>query len=135
MRRRDFLKTVPAVPIAAGSWNDAWAAEFPGKMPPRALFPTPADGAAVGINPPGFAWWRAQGAASYRLIITGGDARPVYQSGAVPDPVHLPNRTLPPGDYRWDVEALDAAGKVIARRGAWKFTMPAGVPQLAWEDP
>lgn len=25
----------------------------------------------MGINPPGFGWWRAKGASSYRLIVRG----------------------------------------------------------------
>lgn len=137
--RRKFLTAVPAA--VAGwtylrpDWAEAGAAsQFPVKQPPRALFSTPADGAVAALNPPGFAWWRAPGAAAYRIQIMLG-SRPVYSSGGLPDPVHLPTRTLPPGSYSWDVEALDAQGLVIARRGVQRFTIPAGLPELPWEDP
>lgn len=116
-------------------WVGAAAGEFPATQPERALFPTPLDGATVGINPPGFAWWRAPGAASYRLTIVDAAGRAVYQASDLIDPVHLPSRTLTPGDYGWDVEALDKQGRVMARCGRQRFTIPAGVPELRWEDP
>jgi hypothetical protein len=123
--RRRFLQAA-ALPLTARPSIPA----FPDRQSPRALFPTPADRATVAINPPGFAWWRAPGAAQYRLVIPG-----VYQSPLLPDPVHLPSVTLPAGEHRWDVEACDASGKVVARRGIWRFTVPNGVPDLPWQDP
>lgn len=110
------------------------AGEFPAKQAERALFPTPPDGATVGINPPGFAWWRAPGAAAYRLVILDSAGRQVYEAGGMADPVHLPSRVLPPGEYAWDVEALDKQGRAIASRGRQRFTIPSGVPELPWED-
>lgn len=128
--RRAFLAGIPAASLPG--WGAA--VEFPSTAPPRALFPQPADGAAAGINPPGFGWWRARGAASYRLTVSSG-GRTVYQAAGLKDPVHLPDRVLPPGGYTWDVEALDRAGNVVARRGAWKFRVPAGLVELPWQDP
>jgi hypothetical protein len=118
-------------------WLPGSAAEvrFPGQQAERALFPTPADGAAPAVNPPGFAWWRAPGAAAYRLVIRDASGRAAYETAGLPDPVHLPPRTLAPGDYTWDVEACDAAGKTLARRGAWKFHLEKGLPELPWVDP
>lgn len=138
--RRDFLKTVP---LAVAGWTylrpewaeAAAAAEFPGAQPARALFPTPPDGAAVGINPPGLAWWRAPGAKAYRVVISSPSGRAVYEAGGLPDPVHLPSRTLAPGPYTWQVEALDGQGQVLARRGAQRFSVVAKLPELPWEDP
>ncbi len=95
----------------------------------------PTDGAEVAVTPPGFAWWRAAGASAYRLIIREEGGRTVYESEPHPDPVHLPSRALPPGTYSWDVEALDAHGRTLARRGWWRFRIPKGVPELVWEDP
>lgn len=95
----------------------------------------PTDGAEVAVTPPGFAWWRAAGASAYRLIIREEGGRTVYESEPHPDPVHLPSRALPPGTYSWDVEALDAHGRALARRGWWRFRIPKGVPELVWEDP
>ena len=108
---------------------------FPKSPPDRALFPCPADGMTVGVNPPGFAWWPAGGAASYRLTVQDSRGRVVYEGRTDKDPVHLPSRAFPSGEYQWDVEALDGKGNSIAKRGVWKFTIPEGVPELPWEDP
>ncbi len=140
--RRKFLKAIPA----AAGWSylrpgsvlldvAQAATTFPSTQPPRTLFPTPADGATVGINPPGFAWWRAPGAAAYRIRITQPNGRVAHVAEGMVDPVHLPAGTLPPGEYRWEVEALDAQGQVLALRGAQRFIIPGDVPQLAWESP
>ncbi len=102
---------------------------LPPRQAARALFPCPADGARAAINPPGFAWWRAPGA-GYRLTIQNAAGRVVYHSTPLPDPVHLPSQTLPPGGYHWDVEACDTQGRVLARRGIWRITVPAGPPEL-----
>ncbi len=129
--RRAFLASVPAASFPA------WGAEagFPSTAPARALFPQPADGAEAAINPPGFGWWRAAGAVSYRLMVSTASGKSAYEAAGLKDPVHLPDRVLPPGDYTWDVEALDAAGKVLARRGAWRFRVPKGLIELPWRDP
>ena len=121
--RRAFLASVPAASFPA--WGAATG--FPSTAPVRALFPQPADGAEAAINPPGFGWWRAAGAAAYRLIVRTASGKSAYEAAGLKDPVHLPDRALPPGDYTWDVEALDAAGKVLARRGAWRFRVPKGL--------
>jgi hypothetical protein len=82
----------------------------------------------------GFAWWRAQGAASYRLVVRDGAGKTACEAANLKDPVHLPDRILAPGEYRWDVEALDSNSAVVARRGEWRFRVPKRVPELAWED-
>ena len=123
----------------AGGAPAIWAAPaaaFPGGPPSeRVLFPQPADGAAAAINPPGFAWWRAQGAARYRLSIRDRAGRKVYESPLLENPVHLPSSVLPPGEYSWDVEACNAAGDALARRGAWRFQVPGGLREFPWQDP
>ncbi|MEK7408073.1 MAG: DUF4962 domain-containing protein [Acidobacteriota bacterium] len=130
--RRVFLRAVPAAPLA---WAPAAAAAFPDRQPARALFAQPPERAAASINPPGFAWWRAQGASTYRLLVRNAAGKTVYEAADLTDPVHLPARTLEPGDYRWDVEACDPSGTVLARRGEWRFRVPKGLPELPWEDP
>lgn len=123
-----------------GSWLiPAWEQQaaspvFPPVPAARALFPCPAEGAVCDVNPPGFAWWRAQGAAAYRLIVRNGAGATVLQSPALPDPVHVPDHLLPSGDYTWDVEALDAKSAVMATRGRWKFSVSANAVPMPWQD-
>ena len=42
---------------------------------------------------------------SYRLRIEDESGSSVYQSGLLGDPVHIPNKVLPAGNYRWFVDA------------------------------
>jgi len=126
--RRTFLAAA-----ATPGWS--WQQAFPSRQPERALFMQPPDGAEAAINPPGFAWWRVPGAAAYRLLIRNAAGRTIYESGPLADPLHLPTRAFPPGEYAWDVEALEAAGKPVARRGWWRFRLAKNLPELVWEDP
>lgn len=130
--RRQAIEAAAAAGLLPAS---ARAAAFPTSQPERALYPCPPDGAQVGVNPPGFAWWLAPGAATYRLTVRDSAGKPVYQADALREPVHLPARTLAPGRYRWDVEACGDSGAVLARRGEWIFDVPNGLPELPWEDP
>lgn len=131
LNRRTFFGTA-SIPFTGTTQQ---AGSFPGAKAERALFPGPVQGAVVGVNPPGFAWWRAKGAKHYILSIFDHGGRTAYRSKELADPVHLPARLLPPGDYTWDVEALDLNGTVIAKRGTWRFTVPAGIPELPWVEP
>jgi hypothetical protein len=132
IRRRDFLGSLS---MMATLPLRGWAAGFPGQQPPGALFPCPLRDAECQLNPPGFAWWRAEGAAAYRMSIRDERGRTIYESARLDEPVHTPNRTFPPGICSWDVLALDGADAVLARRGWWQFRIPPEVPELPWEDP
>jgi len=118
-------------------WLPAGAAQvrFPEQQAERALFMQPPDGAEPAVNPPGFAWWRAPGAASYRLVVRDAAGKVVYEAADLKDPVHLPGRVLAPGEYTWDIEACDASGQAVARRGAWRFRVVKGLPELPWQAP
>jgi len=98
------------------------------------LFPRPGHGAELPISPVGLAWLPCPAAADYRVDIFGGGER-VYSRNIGKDPVHLPDRVLPSGDYAWDVTAFDAAGTDIARRGKRSFTILPGAAKLPWIDP
>ncbi len=130
MRRREFLLSPAPLLLPHG----LAAAGFPEKPEPRALFPAPKDGQTVGLNPPGFAWWRAKGASDYRIVIRDAKKREVYAAAGLPDPVHVPCRSFRPGRYSWDVEALDESGGVLARRGPRSFTIPREAPEFPWQD-
>ena len=108
---------------------------FPSKAPNRALFPRPEDGVEVGVNPPGFAWWRTDGVTAYRVTVRDSSGAIAYRSSLLEDPVHLPNRVLQPGTYSWDVEALDTHRQLVDRRGVQTFDIPPDLPELPWEDP
>ncbi len=135
LTRRRLLVSAAAFSTAVRSIGQGTAA-FPSSPPnDRVLFPQPPDGDVAGVNPPGFAWWRAPGAASYTLLICNGKGAEVYRSSPLSDPVHLPGTTLEPGEYTWDVEACDREGRVVARRGPWRLRIPEGVPNLPWVSP
>ncbi len=133
LSRRALMRTA-ALPLAR--LRGLAAAAFPASPPgDRALFPQPQDGETVSINPPGFAWWRAPGAAMYRLLIWNERGEEVYQAPYLRDPVHLPARPLSPGEYCWDVEACDPDDRVLAKRGVWRFRVPEGVTEFPWIEP
>lgn len=131
--RRSLLR-VAGLPLARLHGHAAIA--FPASAPSdRAVFPQPQNGEIVAINPPGFAWWRAPGAAMYRLLIWDEMGREVYQAPYLTDPVHLPAQPLAPGEYCWDVEACDRDDRVLAKRGVWHFVVPDDAPQFPWIAP
>lgn len=100
------------------------------------LFPRPADGEEVQISPPGLTWLPAEGASDYRVEIRNSNGVLVYEKPTGSVPVHLPDKVLEPGNYTWDVVALDEHGnKDTARRGKRSFTIPEDVPELPWIEP
>lgn len=134
LSRREWLTLAPGSTRLAGALQTPirFPAEAPGE---RALFPQPRDGETVLLTPPGFAWWRAAGAELHRVVVTDARGSELYRSPLLADPVHLPDRTFPPGEYRWDVEACDGQGRVLARRGAWRFRIAADAAALPWMAP
>ncbi len=99
------------------------------------LFPRPDDGTLVRISPPGLAWLPAEGAFGYRVEIRDRSGALVYEKAIGSDPAHLPDQVLDPGNYTWDVVALDAQGNDGARRGKLSFTIADGAPELPWVEP
>ncbi|MEE8380154.1 MAG: DUF4962 domain-containing protein, partial [Gammaproteobacteria bacterium] len=111
--------------------------EFPSEQPVNGNFNRPLSDDVLDISPPGFCWWRAapRGEVDYRLRIEGPSGEFVYQSGLLRDPVHVPNRVLPGGSYRWFVDALDARGQVITTRAAQNFSIGENALELPWIEP
>ncbi|UCE46618.1 MAG: DUF4962 domain-containing protein, partial [Phycisphaerales bacterium] len=126
---------------AALPWADLYArarrpAEFlKEKSSGRMLFPRPHDGAELPISPVGLAWLPCPAAADYRVDIFTANVSRVYSRNVGKDPVHLPDRVLPAGDYTWDVTAFDAGGTDVARRGKQSFTILPGAAKLPWIEP
>ena len=80
---------------------------FPKQRPADNMaIPRPQEGETVAINPPGFVWNPATGAESYRLEINDSQGKEIYFGEEITDPVHLPDRELSSGEYRWDLIAL-----------------------------
>jgi hypothetical protein len=75
---------------------------------------SPDDRALLGAGPVQFAWESTEQASNYRLDIEKPDGQKETQSTtAISAVVQL----SAPGDYRWTVTALDAAGKELSTKG------------------
>ena len=142
MKRRTFIKATGSLGLnAALPWADLQArarksAEFlKQKTSDNMLFPCPGDGTELPISPVGLAWLPCPAAADYRVEIFAKDGPRVYGQNVGKDPVHLPDRVLPSGDYTWDVVALDEQDTDIARRGRQSFTILPGAAKLPWIAP
>jgi len=142
MKRRTFIKTTGALGLnAALPWADLYArarksTEFlKEKSSHRMLFPRPGHGAELPISPVGLAWLPCPPAADYRVEIFAKNGPRVYSQNIGKDPVHLPDRVLPSGDYTWDVIAFDERGTDIARRGKQSFSILPGAAKLPWVAP
>jgi hypothetical protein len=111
--------------------------EFPSEQPVNGNFNRPLPDEVLNISPPGFCWWRSspRGEVNYRLRIEGASGKSVYQSGLLRDPVHVPNKVLSGGHYRWLVDALDAQGQVITTRPAQNFSIGENALELPWVEP
>ena len=110
---------------------------FPPEQPVNGNFNRPLQDAVLDVSPPGFCWWRAapRGEIYYRLRIEETTDGPVYQSGLLSDPVHVPDRVLPPGNYRWFVDAVDEKGRVVTTRPEQNFSIGTDFYELPWVEP
>jgi hypothetical protein len=141
MNRRTFLQTTGGLGLSAAMpWGASLAREkstefLKTKTSDGMLFPCPRDGAQSDISPAGLAWLPCPSAAGYRVDIFDAEGSRIYSKGVGADPVHCPDRVLPPGAYTWDVVALDRDGKNIARRGKHSFTIRRGAIELPWIEP
>lgn len=142
MKRRTFLQTTGVWGLSAAMpWHLSSAQErrpagfLTTKTADGMLFPRPEDGAEVDISPVGLAWLPCPAAASYRVDIFDEGPSRIYSRNVGADPVHCPDRVLPPGRYAWDVVALDSSGTDVARRGQHSFRIRPGAAELPWIDP
>ena len=95
----------------------------------RSVFPSPRDGATLGVNPDGFVWVPEPEAVAYELRIERPDGETVRHE-RVAENYHVPREPFDPGEYRWTVRAFDAAGDLIGRREPWPFSVPESVPTI-----
>jgi hypothetical protein len=142
MKRRTFIKASGAFGLSTAlPWTNVYgrerkSAEFLKKRSSgRMLFPRPADGTELSISPVGLTWLPCPAAADYRVDIFKKNGNRIYSKNVGKDPVHLPDRVFPTGDYRWDVIAFDKEGTDIARRGRQSFTILPGAAKLPWIAP
>ena len=101
----------------------------------RMLFPRPQNGAEFDISPVGLAWLPCPSASGYRVEIFDAGGHRIYSKEAGADPLHCPDRVLPPGTYDWDIVALDGEGKELTRRGRQSFTIQPNAAELPWIEP
>ncbi len=108
--------------------------KFPESRPPNGSFARPVEGEVVDLSPPGFSWWRTApaGQATYRLTVIDRQGRVAYESPQLTDPVHVPEKVLPAGQYTWTVEAVDSGGQVTDRFGPRHFMVAPGAAAQPW---
>ncbi|MBN1673411.1 MAG: heparinase II/III family protein [Kiritimatiellae bacterium] len=73
---------------------------------PGDLFPSPADGDRVEVNPPAFNWLPVDSLSEFRVLVESDSGEPVLDE-TVPHNYLILRRPLAPGRYRWDVRAGD----------------------------
>ncbi len=110
---------------------------FPSEQPRNGNFNRPLPDEILDISPPGFCWWRAapRGEVDYLLRIEDESGETVYQSELLSDPVHVPDKVLPEGNYRWLVDAINKHGQVITTRPAQNFSIDKNALELPWIEP
>lgn len=124
--------------ISLSAGLDAAEIAFPDRRPERWSYARPRRGEVFAhVTPPGFCWWRAapRGKARYRLRVTRSGGTEAYTSALLGDPVCVPERALPAGEYSWTVDAVDAAEKVVDTWPARTFTVAEGARAQPWVDP
>ncbi|MBQ4592373.1 MAG: heparinase II/III family protein [Clostridia bacterium] len=86
------------------------------------VFPSPRDGTCVPENPPALIWLPLPSdqhdTVLYRCTVTDTDGRTVYSCETTGNTA-VPDLLLDPGDYSWDVEAVETGVK----RGRQRFTV------------
>lgn len=98
----------------------------------------PADGAAVALNPPSFAWIAQNGAASYGVQwsrtrdFAAADTTTV---DGVVWPTYTHHAAVAPGTYYWRFRFANARGEVSAWSSARKVEVPAGTAELPMPTP
>jgi len=105
----------------------------------------PRDAAAVGTNPPVFAWKPVQGVDAYRLIVARDEALTdtVLDVDDLPDTAYLPEKALDEGDYWWTWQGGDARGETfsfsvtsdsavieVSAAAQWLAALPEGHPRI-----
>ena len=142
MKRRTFIKSTGALGLnALLPWENIYggtprpAGFLKKKSSDRMLFPRPGDGAELAISPVGLAWLPCPVAVDYRVDIFERNGSRIYSRNVGKDPVHLPERVFPEGDYTWDVIALNEKGTDIARRGKQSYRILPGAAKLPWIEP
>ncbi|MFB6295562.1 MAG: heparinase II/III family protein [Halobacteriales archaeon] len=89
----------------------------------RSVFPSPRDGASLGVTPDGFVWMPEPDAEAYELRVETEGGELVLRE-RVADHYHVPREPFEPGEYRWTVRAFNAADDPIGRREPWRFSVP-----------
>lgn len=134
------MKLAPIVVLAILSGQaecaaQAWTKSLPIlERPPRPqeLLAYPEDGKPVAVNPPGFCWTPHEQAASYRLEVRDmkDASRTALSSQPLASTVCPLARTLPDGNYFWQVVYLNPQGAPYGVSKTRSFSVVGGVPVL-----
>lgn len=98
------------------------------RTPEESVFPSPAEGDSLGINPDGFIWLPVEHAAEYHLEVRKRDANTRIMDCRSTTHYCYPNQAFPAGDYQWRFKAIDANGTLIGTRDWWSFHVPEDIP-------
>jgi hypothetical protein len=101
------------------------------RTPDASVFPAPADGQTLGINPDGFIWLPVDGAETYRLEVRNDATGRLALDRRTDDHYLVPPQPFPAGDYRWRFRAYDESGTPIGTREWWSFSVPEECPEAA----
>ena len=139
INRRDFIKTSSLIGLSstfhwASAKESSRTSFLTEKVSDHMLFARPQNGAQLDISPVGLAWLPCPNAKQYRVEIRNASNQLVYNKTIASDPVHLPDKVLPAGDYQWNIVALDECGTEVARRGRQTFSILQGAVHLPWID-
>lgn len=97
------------------------------RTPERSVFPSPRDGATLGINPDGFIWVPEPEADWYELTVTNESSGKVACHNYLTDHYYVPTQPFTPGEYTWQLTAYTETGDELGRRQPWNFTVPETV--------
>lgn len=85
------------------------------------VFPSPRPGERMLEDPPCLMWRKEEGVAKYRATILDEQGKTVWAGNTQKNYI-VPERALGPGEYQWNIEAMQGA-EAVAQRGWQRFSI------------
>jgi len=98
------------------------------RTPGASVFPSPAEGESLGINPDGFIWVPVEDAETYHLEVRDAETGNLILDRRSETHYVVPEQPFPAGDYEWRFGARDGDENLIGRRDWWSFRVPDDAP-------